>query len=215
MREAVLHLTDDQLEAIGLGDVVAAAREAGLRQLTELVCHGSGGIVTFQVDEPMPEAEFDGFDSVEWWERLPSSKDGVTYLCKVVAPGLPDDFAPEDLGLAHDVSDVRAEGVDLTVIGSREDISRSVATASDAGMDLLLQRLTEFRGKPSATDALTERQREVVETAYAMGYYDVPRRASSEAVAEEVGLDQSTVAEHLRRAERNLMAGIFGGRGHV
>lgn len=210
MREAILHLTDDELEKIGLGDVVRAARESGLRELTELVCHGPGGVIMFQVDEPMPEEEFGGFDGVEWWERLSATDEGVTYLCKVDAPGLPDDLAPEDLGIAHDISDVRAGGVDLSVIGSHSTISESVTAASDAGMELLLERLTEFQGGASALDSLTERQRRIVETAYAMGYYDVPRETSSEAIAEAVGLDSSTVAEHIQRAERNLMEQIFG-----
>ena len=39
-----------------------------------------------------------------------------------------------------------------------------------------------------------------------MGYYDVPRDATAKEVASEVGLDDSTVSEHLRRAERNLVS---------
>ena len=212
MREAILHLSDEQLRTIGLGDVVSAARQSGLRDLTELVCHGPGGIIMFRVSQPMPEDEFGDFESVEWWERTSTSEDGVTYLCKINAPGLPEDFAPNDLGLAHDISDVRTGGVDLTVIGSHETISQSVAAASDAGMDLLLERLTEFQGNASALDALTDRQRKVVETAYDTGYYDVPKQASSKTIAEELDLDPSTVAEHLQRAERNLLTQIFGKR---
>lgn len=212
MREAILHLSDEQLAAIGLAPVVSAAREAGLRDLTELVCHGPGGIILFRVREPLPEDEFGEFRAVEWWERLATTEDGLTYLCKIDAPELPEDFSPEDLGVAHDIADARAGGIDLTVIGSREDISRSVAAASDAGMDLVLERLSDYRGKPTALDALTDRQREIVETAYEMGYYDVPRQASSAAIATEVGLDASTVAEHLQRAERNLMNRLVGKR---
>lgn len=212
MREAILHLTDDELETIGLGDVVTAARQSGLRDLSELVCHGPGGIIMFRVDEPMPEDDFGGFDGVEWWERLAATEDGVTYLCKIDAPGLPDDLAPEDLGIAHDISDVRPAGIDLSVIGSHSTLSESVAAASDAGMDLHLRRLTEFQGEGPVLDRLTEKQRRVVETAFEMGYYDVPRQTSTEAIAEAVGLDDSTVAEHIQRAERNLMETLLGER---
>ena len=212
MREATFHLSDDQLDQIGLGDVVSAARRAGLRDLTELVCHGPGGIIMFRVDEPMPEEEFGDFDSVDWWERLSATSDGITYLCKVAAPGLPDDFSPDDLGVVHDIADVRANGVDLSVIGSQRAISQSVATANDAGMDLLLERLTEFQGESSLIDSLTDQQRTIVETAYTMGYYEVPRQTSSKAIAVELDLDPSTVAEHIQRAERNLMEQIVGGR---
>ncbi|MDX1746978.1 MAG: hypothetical protein R3324_13655, partial [Halobacteriales archaeon] len=85
MREAILRLTDEQLEGIGLGGVVATAREAGLRELTELVCHGPGGVIMFRVDEPVDEEAFDGFEAVEWWERLLSTDEGTTYLCRIRA----------------------------------------------------------------------------------------------------------------------------------
>ena len=59
-------------------------------------------------------------------------------------------------------------------------------------------------------EELTDRQREVVETASEAGYYEV-REASTAAVAEELGLDPSTVPEHLQRAERNLLTHHIGG----
>jgi predicted DNA binding protein len=80
---------------------------------------------------------------------------------------------------------------------------------TDAGMTVTLERLTEYDGPRTTADTLTERQREVVRTAYSMGYYEVPRSSSTEDVAERVGLDPSTVAEHLQRAEQNLLGEIL------
>lgn len=42
-----------------------------------------------------------------------------------------------------------------------------------------------------------------------MGYYDVPRNASTEEVAAELELDGSTVSEHLQRAERNVLRRVL------
>jgi len=64
MREAIIQLSDRELEAIGLDGVVAATREAGLLDVTELVCHGAGGVLQVQVEEPIPEADLDRLDSV-------------------------------------------------------------------------------------------------------------------------------------------------------
>ena len=50
----------------------------------------------------------------------------------------------------------------------------------------------------------TRRQLEVLQTAYEMGFYDVPREATIADVADEIGLDGGTVSEHLQRAERNI-----------
>lgn len=56
---------------------------------------------------------------------------------------------------------------------------------------------------------LTPRQQEVVETAYTLGYYEQPRQASGEEVAEQLGIAQSTFCQHLRRGEQKLMQFIF------
>jgi predicted DNA binding protein len=39
-----------------------------------------------------------------------------------------------------------------------------------------------------------------------MGYYEVPRDVSTNEIAAQLDLDSSTVAEHLQRAERNLLS---------
>jgi predicted DNA binding protein len=46
-------------------------------------------------------------------------------------------------------------------------------------------------------------------TAYALGYYDVPRRISSDDLARHLDVDKSTIVEHLRKAERKLIGSII------
>ncbi len=58
---------------------------------------------------------------------------------------------------------------------------------------------------------LTDRQREVMVAAYRFGYYDLPKGISSRRLAERVGLSKPTMLEHLRKAERRLMAEIMAG----
>lgn len=52
---------------------------------------------------------------------------------------------------------------------------------------------------------MSNRRKEVVDTAYSMGYYDTPRRCSQRELAERLNIRQATVAEHLQRAERDLI----------
>lgn len=210
MREAIIQLNDDDLEAIGLADVVDAARDAGLRAVRELVCHGSGGIVQFQVTEPIPSDAFNQFDSVVWWEALTGSDSGVTYLCKIEPPDQSNEQTPTNQSIAHNVADGHEGQIHLSVVSSQDEIGQSITTTDASEIDPQLQCLTDFECSTTATvDSLTERQREIVETAHAMGYYEVPRLASTEEVAAEVKLDSSTVAEHLQRAEHNLIEDIF------
>jgi predicted DNA binding protein len=57
---------------------------------------------------------------------------------------------------------------------------------------------------------LSEEQLLVLETAYRMGYFDVPRTASAEEIAAELDIAQSTLSERLRVAERRLFELVFG-----
>lgn len=58
-------------------------------------------------------------------------------------------------------------------------------------------------------DALTDRQQEVIETAFRAGYYEWPHKASSEAVAERLGISQPTFAEHFWAAHRRIVDRLF------
>jgi hypothetical protein len=57
---------------------------------------------------------------------------------------------------------------------------------------------------------LTDEQLIVLETAYNMGYFAVPREVSADAIADELGIAQSTFSERLRVAEQNLLELIYG-----
>lgn len=52
---------------------------------------------------------------------------------------------------------------------------------------------------------LTDRQREVLETAYEMGYFERPKESNATEVADRLGIAQSTLTEHLMTAQRKLL----------
>ncbi len=63
--------------------------------------------------------------------------------------------------------------------------------------------------KISAKRALTPKQEKVLKSALELGYYDFPKRISTEQLAKAVGSAPSTVTEILRRAERRIISGYF------
>jgi predicted DNA binding protein len=70
--------------------------------------------------------------------------------------------------------------------------------------------LTDANFSPiSPLNQLTEKQREVLIAAHKMGYYDIPRRITSQELGKKLGLVDSTVVEHLRKAEQRLMTQIL------
>jgi hypothetical protein len=57
---------------------------------------------------------------------------------------------------------------------------------------------------------LTDRQQEVVTTAYRMGYFEYPRRSNASEVAEALDIVPSTFAEHLTAAQSKLLDAVLG-----
>ncbi len=55
-------------------------------------------------------------------------------------------------------------------------------------------------------EQLTDRQQEVLETAFEAGYYEWPRETSGQELAEQLDISQPTLSEHLSAAERKLLS---------
>lgn len=73
-----------------------------------------------------------------------------------------------------------------------------------------IRRVRDFRGWPNSSP-VTDRQREALEAAVAVGYYEVPRSGSVEEVAAELDCARSTAGELLRRAEATVLTAAVDG----
>lgn len=82
--------------------------------------------------------------------------------------------------------------------------------AVPASVSTTIESVTDVRGT-DATAELSDRQREALRAGVEVGYYDVPRRATHEAVAERLGCAASTAAEHLQKAEARLVTAAITG----
>lgn len=59
-------------------------------------------------------------------------------------------------------------------------------------------------------DDLTEKQLRALQVAHAEGYFEWPRGATAEEIADRLEISPPTLSEHLRAAERKLFGGLFG-----
>ena len=92
-----------------------------------------------------------------------------------------------------------------SLVGPAEALSATVDEIPDA-LDPEVLHVRPYGERSFRTaGALTDRQREIVYAALAEGYYEEPREASVEDVAEATGCAPSTAAEHLRKAEAAVM----------
>jgi predicted DNA binding protein len=90
-------------------------------------------------------------------------------------------------------------------VGPGETVQRALdALPDDITTDV--RKVGEYASRRLDTAAtLTERQFAAVSAAVECGYYDDPRRGSTEAVAAALDCAPSTAAEHLRKAEARVM----------
>ncbi len=68
---------------------------------------------------------------------------------------------------------------------------------------------TESGERAAMTDQLTDKQLEVLRTAYLSGYFSWPRRTSAEECAEALGIAQPTFSQHIRVAQEKVLGGMF------
>lgn len=126
-------------------------------------------------------------------------------------PPPPKNFPPTKLLAARppeflDVNRMKAE-----VIGQEADIKNLLKYASRSSSYKILGLTSLDTASESPLSVLTAKQRQVLLTAFALGYYDMPRRISSEDLSRHLNADKSTVVEHLRKAERKIIGGVIAG----
>jgi hypothetical protein len=206
MREANVNINDTEFGAMGITELLDLGRAADLRDLEALSCRGDGAIVKVETNDRMQEDRLDDLGCVDRWEHLSESQGVHVYVIEFSAPTLPESIGEKAADLLGTCDpDVDERGASISLTGSQDAIAGVIKEYEEAGVALTLQRLGDYEGDSKPLDELTDRQREVIQTAYDLGYFEVPREASTEDVAEELGIDSSTATEHLQRAERNLL----------
>lgn len=206
MREAIVTLSDSELEAIGFDGLVSLCREAGIRDVEMLEDKGYTCIPQVEVEEQLDPNELDELACIDQWELVTEKDDTYLYLLELTATELPRSTTDDHDALIGNCDTTMTDrGVLLSLIGSQEAIRDMLRNYEGAGVTPDLCKLTQYEGEENMLDALTDRQLEVIETAYKMGFYDLPREASTEDIGGELDIDAATVSEHLQRAERNLL----------
>ncbi|WP_435156871.1 helix-turn-helix domain-containing protein [Haladaptatus sp. DFWS20] len=99
--------------------------------------------------------------------------------------------------------------VTFSVVGSLNEVQASVEDVPPP-FELTVDEVSGIGATPGLAETLlSPRQREAVEVALAVGYYDIPRGADYEAIAARMGCAPSTAAEHLRKAESKVLRAAF------
>jgi hypothetical protein len=147
-------------------------------------------------------------------ETLYTEKDGSVVVFiegKSCVPPPPKDMKLPKMLMARPPDFLDVDRMKVELVGKEEEISKFIQyTAKWSNNSFKVLGLTSIDTKgESLLSKLTSRQRQILLTGYALGYYDVPRKISSDDLSRHLNVDKSTVVEHLRKAERKLIGSII------
>lgn len=114
-----------------------------------------------------------------------------------------------DLPTVYPVAD---GAVRLHFIGDHAGLQTVLERYPEA-VDVTVERLATYAvsgDRPGLAGALTARQREAIDAAMSVGYYDVPRTGNLAAVSERLDCSTGAASQVLRRAESTVMAEVAG-----
>ncbi|MWV39581.1 GAF domain-containing protein [Natrialba sp. INN-245] len=104
---------------------------------------------------------------------------------------------PATIDVREMVSALNRQNICVSLTARREQSGRITATLGATGRNTLLGQLTD-------------RQREVVQTAYHSGFFEWPRRTTGEEIADSIGISSPAFHKHVRSTERKLFEALFG-----
>lgn len=95
------------------------------------------------------------------------------------------------------------------IVGAGSDLQAAL-DALPAPLAVTIEAVGEYtRRQRQPLSELSDRQREAVLAALDLGYYEHPRRATQEDVAERLGCAPNTASDHLQKAEAKLLQAML------
>lgn len=207
-------------------EVSARHPEVTLRSVSSMT--GSGGSRKRIVEFRGPTAEIESFltefrraDAVVSAEPISPVDGGHAYVALTVDTdgwqGIGELIS--EFGVHYRMGTTISGGIErwTVYLDAGDDLSALLRALERAGNDVELARNVELSSLdhspklPAAgfIDGLTDRQREALATAIAIGYYDHGGGVGVEEVASELGIGSTTAWEHLSRAESTVMNALL------
>lgn len=180
-REAGRYAEFFSVEGVEPDRIVDLASDDDRVEATLIDRHDSGGLIEFTVAGSCPARDLAELGAIP---QAAGGEDGEGWIEAEVPPsrdagGVVSRFLEQHPTI--ELSSKRTQS-ELTPLFSPQELRRAV------------------------DQRLTDRQREVLCTAYEAGFYDQPRGATAGAVADELEISGATFSQHRRTAERKLVS---------
>lgn len=87
----------------------------------------------------------------------------------------------------------------------RDSLSRTYEYCRESDLTIDIRRIYQLDDGREGRFGLTEEQQDTLETAFARGYFDVPRAITLTDLAEEIGISHQALSERLRRGQKSVL----------
>jgi HTH DNA binding domain len=158
--------------------------------------------------QPRIHASIPKIDGIKKMELLSQDSNGsiLFYAESEFRLGLGRLFENVKGGNPYRAFELTPESVKISFLGSKKEVKSFVAQLERTQVTYkVLSAGNATFSRESVFQGLTLPQRRALATAHSNGYFEVPRRMTTESLAKLMGIDKSTLSEHLRRAERRIV----------
>ena len=109
-------------------------------------------------------------------------------------------------GNPYNAFELTPEWLKISYLGNKKQIRSFIAQLERTKVPykVLAAGNANF-SRESVLQGLTALQRKALTAAHSTGYFEVPRKITSESLAKLLGIDKSTLSEHVRRAEKRVI----------
>jgi predicted DNA binding protein len=105
---------------------------------------------------------------------------------------------------------VQNDKIKITFVGEAEQLKNLLEHINRLGLNYKITSATEAKfSVDSPLNELTEKQRIVLVSAFERGYYETPRKISSQELADKLHIKTSTLVEHRRKAEQCILSQLI------
>jgi predicted DNA binding protein len=211
--------TITELQSRGLQMLEMQKKIKSLEMLHILKLDGDGFAFILRVELKDPSSNIEEFitfamkDTVNGKFQLLEHEEENTYIYFIKGQPIQSNAAldPRKLSMYPVVPfGVKDGKVRIALLGENKQVKEFLEFMNGIGIRYRIVSLMDAKFSPSSpVSFLTGKQREALILAFTLGYFDTPRKISSEQLAKKLGIVHSTLAVHLRRAERRLLSEIL------
>lgn len=108
--------------------------------------------------------------------------------------------------------EIKERRLKASFLGTPLQIRRLLQLIGKSGIQYRIVAVSDASFSPtSPLGLLTEKQQKVLITAYQMGYYDIPKKTSTDQIAKKLHIKGPTVVRHREKAEKRIMSSLLSG----